>query len=194
MSHKYNWEEISKDFDYLTNRQICDKYNINNYRIVCNYRNNHGYKAVYKRQEIDHLLGIIPDKEIANMIGITPNAVTRYRLRHGIAPCSNKLEHEIINIFTKQLINPKTEVRTPYGIIDILTDDTIYECKPKLNYSTLHMAIGQLLMYSLYGPKHKLTIVANENKLSEIYYKSAISLGFDIIITGYDIHRKGKEE
>jgi hypothetical protein len=187
MIAKYNWEVISKDFDHLTNRQICDKYNIRDYKIVNNYRNKHGYNKIHKYHDVEHLLGTLSDNEIAAMIGVFRSAVTRYRLRHGIAPCSNRLEHEIVNIFIKQLNKPQTEVKTPYGIIDILTNDTIYECKPVLAYSSLHMAMGQLLMYSLYKPNHKLCIVANKTTLNEKYYKSAISLGFDIVITNYDI-------
>jgi hypothetical protein len=148
-----------------------------------NYVNNirHYTKArkVSKWSKYEHLLGVSSDTEIGELIGITANAVTRKRLRMGIATDAEMLHKKIVEHFAEKLINPRFEVVTRTGgKIDILTDHMICECKVKLDSSAAFHAIGQLAIYSLDYPHHKKVIVTSEIDLPKnISIKTLASLG-----------------
>ena len=56
--------------------------------------------------------------------------------------------------------NAQTEVQCPYGRVDIVTDDTIYEVKSGILTPTrLFEAIGQLSMYGLHYYGYRKVIV-----------------------------------
>ena len=65
-----------------------------------------------------------------------------------------KTEQQLQQILAKQL-NGKTEVITKCGRIDILTDKELIEIKEYRNWK---VAIGQLLSYSKFFPKHQLVM------------------------------------
>lgn len=84
-------------------------------------------------------------------------------------------EKDIENTFVCQIKKPfQQQVKTPYGIIDILTDDYIYEVKLNPILSTLHNAYGQLKHYQHHYPDRKLAIVAN--KFPEGYFNKEVEL------------------
>lgn len=68
-------------------------------------------------------------------------------------------ENKVLYYLREVELNYKQQVAYQYGIIDILTDEHIIEVKNILNKSSLHNAIGQLLMADFYFPNRKLWIV-----------------------------------
>ena len=68
---------------------------------------------------------------------------------------NKQIEKGIQKRLCKELKNAQTEVETPGGFIDILTDDEIIEIKTGKNWKD---AIGQILVYSEFYPKHKKRI------------------------------------
>lgn len=71
-------------------------------------------------------------------------------------------QHQIA--LAKILVHPKLEVRTPAGVIDILTDDEIYELK---TFSGWRGAIGQLCAYGYIYPDHKKVLILFDAPLKE---------------------------
>jgi len=90
--------------------------------------------------------------------------------------CNEKItEKSIEDLFCTTLTCEfNRQVKTPHGIIDILTDDCIYEVKLNPILSTLHNAYGQLKHYQHHYPDRKLAIVAN--KFPEGYTNKEVKL------------------
>ena len=59
-----------------------------------------------------------------------------------------QLEDRLTDHLTRLSILPKRQLRIACGIIDVLTDNTIYELKSVLTNSVLLGGVGQLLMYN----------------------------------------------
>jgi len=148
---------------------------------VSNYRTQLGIKPVSKWSRFIKLLGVRPDKEIAKIIGVTTGAVVRKRLRMGVRPVGSQRESMFQKFFSASLDNPEQYVRTEYGIIDVLTEDAIYELKPVLDLSAYQRSIGQLLIYKNAFPKKHLYIVSEEIKISENAKKTAAKHGIQIL-------------
>jgi hypothetical protein len=92
-------------------------------------------------------------------------------------------ERALQDAFVKSLEVPYKEyVKVPFGIVDVLTDDTIYELKHKLNRGDLQQALGQITLYGTYYPKHKKVIVANVLSISFELEEAAIKAGVEIIL------------
>ena len=87
-------------------------------------------------------------------------------------------EKDIQTRFVKTLDMAYQEyVKTKYGIIDVLTDSSIYEVKVDINNSTIHKPIGQVLLYSSAMPNREKVIVAAKIKVSEYIERAVSSMG-----------------
>lgn len=87
----------------------------------------------------------------------------------------NITEKDIENEFVKNLnVESKQQVITKLGIIDILTDEYIYEVKKSPNLSDMHKAYGQLKHYQQCYPDRKLAIVANT--FPENYFNNEVEI------------------
>ena len=93
----------------------------------------------------------------------------------------NKLiEKEIQKRLCKELKNAKIEVETPCGFIDILTDNEIIEIKNGKNWKH---AVGQILVYSKFYPKHKKRLhlfnTVNDELINDFCRKNNISVSYE---------------
>jgi DNA-binding MarR family transcriptional regulator len=84
----------------------------------------------------------------------------------------------------KAALGGKTEVKTPVGRIDLLTDTEIIEVK---NIGEWKGALGQLLIYSLHYPNHKKRIHLFGKNIDGLAMISDIIRTFDITVTGEEI-------
>lgn len=117
----------------------------------------------------EQLLGVLSDKELAVKLGITTSAVVRKRIRMGIAPITSSRERDIQRLFIAQELGGKDYqqyIPCEFGVIDVLTSDTIYEVKACLTSQSIKHAVGQLLCYRSQYPNHSMALVFGEGKLS----------------------------
>lgn len=166
MKTKHDWTKIVPLMGHHTDRELADQFSIPR-KIIANKRCQLGIPSVSKWDKFHHLLGTMLDRELAALVGnITPNAVTVKRHREGIPPHRNSDENILETyLLTLLPVSAQRQVRTPVGIIDVLTDEDIYECKVILTTTSAHMAIGQLLSASILYPNRRLWIVYKRNKL-----------------------------
>lgn len=171
MKNKYDWKTIDQDLSALTNREICEKYGIADYRIVSNHRRLFMPQTVNIKSEryLDVIYSTHSDREAADILGITTGAVTHFRLRHGIL---KGLEHkdQIFQSWIAEQFHGKTEYQINGFRVDVLTHDTIIECKVILSKHTLYQALGQLFIYrALLGSEYKCAIayIIEEDDITE---------------------------
>jgi hypothetical protein len=160
MKNKYDWNTIDQDLLTLTNREICNKYGIADYRIVSNHRRMVMPQTTNVKREryLDIISCTATDKEAAEILGITIGAVTHYRLRHGILKGLEHKDQTFQNWIAEQF-HGKTESQINGFRVDVLTHDMIVECKVVLSKHTLYQALGQLFVYrALLGSKYKCAI------------------------------------
>ena len=166
---------------YKTNKEIADEFGLA-YSTVSIMRCKLGIPTVRKWDRYKHLLGTMTDAELARKMGMRTNAVTVKRIREGISPSQNhSKEAKLQKEFVKGLNNYEEYVRTDYGIIDVLVDDTIYELKTNARSNSIYSAVGQLLMYSNAYPERKLVLVLPEKanikpELSDAIHKLGIQI------------------
>jgi hypothetical protein len=72
-------------------------------------------------------------------------------------------------------------VYTPCGVIDVLTDDTIYEVEYDLSTARAHSAIGKLLVLRLARPGRKLVIACQKVTTPRRMVKVVNGMGIEII-------------
>lgn len=187
----YNWEEIEPLFETMTNRQIADKFNMN-YRIVANRRNKKQAKKIPKSARYKDLIGKYPDHVVAKMTGLRQNTITRYRIRHNIDSVNSR---EMIEQSFQKFVAEKTNGVTEYFInkyrIDVLTSDSIIECKVSITREKFYQAIGQLSIYSKFFPEKKLELAYIKNQcVSKRMIADAEEIG--IAVKKYDYKHKPK--
>ena len=177
-----DWKTILLAMPYRTNRELADEYNIS-IKAVSSKRKKIGIPNVKMWDRYKYMLGKVTDSELAEEMGIRPNTITVKRLREGIKAFRKRGNGEEIlqEEFTKTLDSYEEYVLTDYGEIDILTNDTIYECKCKSGLYDIHTAVGQLLMYSNAFPDRELIIVVPEIKVKEKVMKAIHKLGIKIM-------------
>lgn len=159
-------ETLLKDmFGKNTDAEIAEKIGKDR-QYVANYRITHGMPVFKKWDRISPLLGIKSDREIAEIMGMRTNTITVKRRRAGISAANTGAEAKLQKEFAKTLKNPIQYVRTPYGIIDILCEDTIYELKTPLNTSSANSAVGQLLAYKNEYPNKSMAIVTDKMQIN----------------------------
>lgn len=78
------------------------------------------------------------------------------------------------------------EVSTPAGRIDLLTDSEIIEVK---SYQSWKAALGQILVYSAFYPKHqkRIHLFGTAAELAKLADIQAACLGFDVCVTGEEV-------
>lgn len=84
-----------------------------------------------------------------------------------ITPCKKISKEKEINNKLVNTMNGIAEVKTPVGVIDIMTEDKIIEIKEIKNWKH---AVGQILSYSVFIDKTKCIYLFNDsnNELDEI--------------------------
>jgi hypothetical protein len=128
------------------------------------------------------LIGTMPDNDVAEMLGVKPNSVTVYRTRHGIPNFIGSPEATLQASFCKTLPACRQYVSTPYGIIDVIDDSAIYECKTSLTLSAAHRSVGQLLLYQFAYPDRAIAIVCGRIDVGDHVVDAIKSLGISIIV------------
>ena len=93
----------------------------------------------------------------------------------------NTSEKDLQRQFLESLGKCRQYVRTAYGIIDIVSDEYIYECKSVLNLKNAQCAIGQLYLYKNAFPDRKMAIVHGRLDVSHRIVTAIQSLGIEII-------------
>jgi hypothetical protein len=90
-------------------------------------------------------------------------------------------EKELQSRFVKTLNTEYQEyVRTKYGIIDVLTGDSLYELKIDITNSTIQKPVGQVILYSFDMPNINKVIVARTIRISEYLENAIASLGIKL--------------
>jgi hypothetical protein len=91
-------------------------------------------------------------------------------------------EKELQSRFVKTLDTDYQEyVRTKYGIIDVLTQKSLYELKIDITNSTIQKPVGQVILYSFDMPNINKVIVAKTIRISEYIEKAISSLGIRLL-------------
>jgi len=181
---KYDWKKADAMWGNATDKEIanimgCDR------KIISSHRSAKKIPCFKKSQRIEKLLGTMSDKEVADRLGIKPNTLTIYRIRHGIGAHRSGEEAALQKRFVESLSDSLEYVRTPGGIIDVLTDKYVYELKVSLdNVSCLHSALGQILIYSSFYPDRKRAIVCQKNHVSQEVLDILSSFDVELIIFG----------
>jgi len=136
--------------------------------------------------EIDSLIAKgIPFKEIIAKHKIHEQALFLRRYKLGLV--TRQPEYILQKSFIKTLDCPYSEsVRFDLGIIDVLTDEYIYELKMRLQIPVhVNTAVGQLLRYNFYFPGRRLCIVTDRiegsKKLIKEINNFVYSIGIEII-------------
>jgi predicted transcriptional regulator len=175
-------DKMKSMFGKYTDREIADAVGVSRQR-VSNYRLSQGIDVFRKWERYEKLLGTKPDNEIADLMGITANAVTQKRNRMGIEPFveHNQNERKFQERFVKTLDNPKEYVITDRGILDVETENALYELKVVINLSALQRALGQIMLYGSAIPNKKLYIVCQKLKIEDALVKDVEKLGVKII-------------
>ena len=119
------------------------------------------YRAIAKLQEIDVIPQWFEIKDYENV------------------------EHKIRERLKNQL-GGLTEVSTPAGRIDLLTDDEIIEIKRINDWKA---AFGQILVYSGFYPEHRkrLHLFGKCNQLTKLPDIEAACLAFDVNVTAEEV-------
>ena len=177
---KKGWAKAVSMMPYRTNRELADKYDLC-IRALNYKRKQLGIPVVTIWDRYKYLLGTIPDAELAKKMGMTPAAISSKRVREGIPPLNHSKEAALQEAFVKKLDSFKEYVRIDCGIIDILDDDYIYECKYVLNLLKAQRAIGQLFLYSKEYSDRQLAIVTTRIDLKKCVKERIKELGIRII-------------
>lgn len=138
-----------------------------------------------------YMLKSYDNQTISNMTGISINTIAEWRVmmseleNAGIRTkpfIKNSPEKEIQTRFVKTLNQPYQEyVKTKYGIIDVLTDTSIYEMKVEINNSTIHKPVGQILLYSTEMKERSKFIVAKKIKISNHIRDAIYGMGIKLL-------------
>ena len=95
-----------------------------------------------------------------------------------------QLEDRLTDHLTRLSILPKRQLRIACGIIDVLTDNTIYELKSVLTNSVLLGGVGQLLIYNQALPRRNLVLVSQTSIASKECLEMASNLGILVVALG----------
>lgn len=177
----YNWKEADEYLGQMPDTELAERFGIPR-RLVANRRRNKGIPVMTLWGLHSHLLGTMTDVDLGKLLGKRANTVTLKRRRMGIEPFLSRREREVEDNLCRTLAQFERQVKTPYGIIDVVTDTDLYECKVSLGVREAHKAIGQLLCYSIARPNRDLHIVCRKVKLSPKMVEAIHKMGFSIIV------------
>ena len=138
-----------------------------------------------------YMLKSYDNQTISDMTGINVNTISEWRImmseleNAGIRTrpvFKSTPEKDLQTRFTKTLNHPYQEyVKTKYGIIDVLTESSIYEIKVDINNHTIHKPIGQVLLYSTDMRDRNKIIVARKINVSEFIANSVKNMGIQLL-------------
>ena len=131
------------------------------------------------------------DNEISNITGISERTIRDWRKMMNELETAEirtkpvlrvSSEKEIQSRFVETLNEPYQQyVRTKYGIIDVLTDSTLYEVKVTVKNSTIQRPVGQVLLYSIGMKDINKVIVAKSIVLSDYIREAVNSFGIRLL-------------
>ncbi|MDV3002505.1 MAG: hypothetical protein N5P05_004160 (plasmid) [Chroococcopsis gigantea SAG 12.99] len=134
--------------------------------------------------------------EIASKIGASPEAVEKDirklkklgLLPEGLLPKlrnHNPVEDRIRNRLRSE-IGGLSEISTPVGRIDLLTDTEIIEVK---RFGDWKAALGQILIYSAFYPEHqkRIHLFGCKTELEKLFDVESACLGFAVKVTGEEV-------
>ena len=93
-----------------------------------------------------------------------------------------ELESDIVKYLQVSGLKPERQVHCDFGIIDILTKESIYEVKKSLNRSSIIKGIGQLLLYSSVYKDRKLVLIGLKHIHTKKYYDVIKNAGIELKI------------
>jgi hypothetical protein len=148
-------------------------------------RRSRGIPAYGKRSGGDkyaYILGQIPDEAAARIAGVSVETAGRWRRDRGIDTAGDAREQLVQWHLTHWLDCPYKEYAyTAYGVIDVLTDDAIYEVECDLSTTRAHSAIGKLLLLRLARPGRRLVIACRKVTTPMPLIEAINGMGIEII-------------
>ncbi len=134
-------------------------------------------------------------KELAKRLGTSPRTIEKAidRLAElGLCEPPNRIQHTYIEKAVRDRLHAQlgglVEVATPAGRIDLLTNSEITEVKAIKDWKA---ALGQILVYSGFYPKHqkRLHLFGTAKELEVLADIEAAVLSFAVKVTGEEVKK-----
>jgi hypothetical protein len=181
---KYDWSQADLLLGTMPDSKLSRMFGIPT-TSVYRRRRSRGIRAHGRRSGGDKyadILGQIPDEAVARIAAVSVETARRWRRDRGIDEAGDAREQLVQRHLTHWLDCPYKEyVYTPCGVIDVLTDDAIYEVEYDLSTARAHSAIGKLLVLRLTRPGRKLVIACHKVTTSRRMIEAINGMGIEII-------------
>jgi hypothetical protein len=181
---KYDWSQADLLLGTMPDSKLGRMFGIPT-TSVYRRRRSRGIPAYGRRSGGDKyvdILGQIPDEAVARIAGVSVETARRWRRFRGIDEAGGAREQLVQQHLTHWLDCPYQEyVYTPRGVIDVLTDDAIYEVEYALSTARAHNAIGKLLALRQLRPGRKLVRACHKVTTSRRMIAAISGMGLEII-------------
>jgi hypothetical protein len=182
---KYDWSQADLLLGTMPDSKLGRMFGIPT-TSVYRRRRSRGIPAYGKRSAGDKygdILGQIPDEAVARIAGVAVETAWKWRRFRGIDKGGSAREQLVQRHLTHWLDCPYQEyLYTPCGVIDVLTDEAIYEVEYDLSTARAHSAIGKRLALRLVRPGRKLVIACYKATTSRRMIEAINGMGIEIII------------
>jgi hypothetical protein len=181
---KYDWSRADLMLGTMPDNKLGEMFDIPT-TSVYRRRRSRGIPAYGKRGggvKYADILGQVPDEAVAKIAGVSVKVARKWRKDRGI-DISEVAREQLVQRHLTNWLNCLYQeyVYTAYGVIDVLTDDAIYEVKADLSTATAQRAIGELLTLRLARPERRLVIACNRVTTSRNMIQAIDDLGIEII-------------
>jgi hypothetical protein len=181
---KYDWSQADLMLGTMPDNKLGAMFDIPT-TSVYRRRRSRGIPAYGKRSggvKYAEILGQVPDEAVARIAGVSVKVARKWRKDRGIDIAEVAREKLVQWHLTNWLdCTYKEYVYTAYGVIDVLTDDALYEVKADLSTATAQRAIGELLTLRLARPERKLVIACSRVTTGRDMIQAMNGLGIEII-------------
>jgi hypothetical protein len=181
---KYDWSQADLLLGTMPDSKLGRMFGIPT-TSVYRRRRSRGIAAYGKRsggEKYADVLGQIPDEAVARIAGVSVATAGKWRRDRGIDKGRGTRERLVQWHLANWLDCPYKEyVYTAYGVIDVLTDDAIYEVEYDLSTTRAHSAIGKLLVLRLARPGRKLVIACQKVTTPMPVIEAIHGMGIEII-------------
>jgi hypothetical protein len=181
---KYDWSRADLLLGTVPENKLGEMFDIPT-TSVYRRRRSRGIPAYGKRSGGDKyadILDQVPDEAVAKIAGVSIKVARKWRKDRGVDITEVAREQLVQRHLTNWLECTYQEyVYTAYGVIDVLTDDAIYEVKADLSTATAQRAIGELLTLRLARPKRRLVIACSRVTTGRDMIQAINDLGIEII-------------